>query len=366
MKKNLRLIMFFIISMFVFNGRTLALTCTYSNKDTYAEDKYEISFDIDASGKITKEYSFPVSNTFSRLDFKNINKCPFYAYLYKSHLYIGYDYEDMLAEAAEKKAIFLNSVTVQEDKSSVYSKIDTELNSLKSLCTVIASKKYNYAVCYESPEKKEDCKKEYFTDLDYRMHQSRIGTYIYDGLITKSYQPYVEMNDACTAAETNLKKYSNALKYDSCNEYKQATNSDIKCGDDDETSYNNGEVAPFQLCNPDENPEVVVGFRIAGIFITIIKIIVPIVLVVMGMIDLSKAVAEGKDDSLKKSLISFLNRVIAGILIFFVPSIMLALYKFIDGWDNVRGKYETCLQCLLGDSECPDVKLPDEYRNPEK
>ena len=126
------------------------------------------------------------------------------------------------------------------------------------------------------------------------------------------------------------------------------------------------DVGVFQICNPDENPEVVVGFRIAGIFITIIKIIVPIVLIVMGMIDLSKAVAEGKDDSLKKSLISFLNRVIAGILIFFVPSIMLALYEFVDGWDNVRGKYEVCLQCLLGDSQCPDVKMPDEYRNPGK
>ncbi len=111
----------------------------------------------------------------------------------------------------------------------------------------------------------------------------------------------------------------------------------------------------LQICDENENPKVVASFRLVGIFVTIIKIIAPIIIIVMGMFDMSKAVLEGKDDSIKKQAISLLRRAIACVLIFFVPTIIRSLFHFIDGWDDVENEYSTCIDCILGDSSCPDV-----------
>ena len=111
----------------------------------------------------------------------------------------------------------------------------------------------------------------------------------------------------------------------------------------------------LQICDANESPKIVASFRLVGIFVTIIKIIVPIIIIVMGMFDMSKAVLEGKDDSIKKQAISLLRRAIACVLIFFVPTIMRNLFHFIDGWDDVENEYSTCIDCILGDSSCPEV-----------
>ena len=110
-----------------------------------------------------------------------------------------------------------------------------------------------------------------------------------------------------------------------------------------------------KLCDEDVNPKVIASFRLVGIFVTIIKIVVPIILIVLGMFDMSKAVLEGKEDSLKKQLISLLKRAIAWLLIFVAPSVILGLFHFVDGWDDAKSDYETCLNCLLGDDSCPNV-----------
>ena len=110
-----------------------------------------------------------------------------------------------------------------------------------------------------------------------------------------------------------------------------------------------------QICETKENPELVASFRLVGIFLNIIKIIVPIIIIVMGMFDMSKAVLEGKDDSVKKQLVSLFKRFIACILIFFAPRILLGIFHFVDGWDAVKSKYAVCVDCVMGDSSCPEV-----------
>jgi len=53
-----------------------------------------------------------------------------------------------------------------------------------------------------------------------------------------------------------------------------------------------------------------------------VRIIVPIIIILLGTIDLSKAVIAGKEDNMKKAQIDFAKRVIIGVLIFFVPIIV--------------------------------------------
>lgn len=109
----------------------------------------------------------------------------------------------------------------------------------------------------------------------------------------------------------------------------------------------------FNFCNVSENPEVVAGFRFGGIIIFIVKIVVPIILIIMGMIDISKAVVESNQDAIKKNAITFGKRAIAAVLIFFVPAIMKGIFETISSWNNVKSDYETCINCLLDVQSCP-------------
>lgn len=140
--------------------------------------------------------------------------------------------------------------------------------------------------------------------------------------------------------------YKNAIKID-------VTVKDAESTTDDTTLVNVADA--LQICDANESPKIVASFRLVGIFVTIIKIIAPIVIIIMGMFEMSKAVIEGKDDSIKKQALSFLRRAIACVLIFFVPSIILALFHYIDGWDNVKGQFSTCMDCILGSKSCPNV-----------
>ena len=112
-------------------------------------------------------------------------------------------------------------------------------------------------------------------------------------------------------------------------------------------------LAEFEFCDINQNPEVLAGFRLGGIVITIIKIVVPIILIILGMIDMSKAVIDSNNDAIKKSAIVFGKRAIAAVLIFFVPAIMKSIFESIDSWKDKSGEFNPCLTCLLNVSECP-------------
>lgn len=56
--------------------------------------------------------------------------------------------------------------------------------------------------------------------------------------------------------------------------------------------------------------------------ITLIKVVVPILLVVWGMLDLGKAVIAQKEDDIKKGQNTLMKRAIAAIIVYFVPTII--------------------------------------------
>jgi len=49
------------------------------------------------------------------------------------------------------------------------------------------------------------------------------------------------------------------------------------------------------------------------------RIIVPILVIVLGMLDLAKAVIAGKEDQMRKAQATFVKRIIAGVVIFLIP-----------------------------------------------
>ena len=105
--------------------------------------------------------------------------------------------------------------------------------------------------------------------------------------------------------------------------------------------------------NPCGENGVKLALRIVGYAIFAVKIIVPIVLIVYGTIDVSKAVISGAD-SLQKNLVQFAKRSIAAILVFMAPGIINGIFNLIiDGYEDSTGsEYKMCFTCLFNPNDC--------------
>lgn len=107
-----------------------------------------------------------------------------------------------------------------------------------------------------------------------------------------------------------------------------APKGDYSCGLTDGTSTN----FTFQGILP----------NIVSTIILIIQIGVPIILIVMGMIDLGKAVMAQKDDEIKKGQQTFIKRLIAGVIVFFIIAVVKLVLSLI-GENNTIG----CINCFI-------------------
>lgn len=80
-------------------------------------------------------------------------------------------------------------------------------------------------------------------------------------------------------------------------------------------------------------PDVVIDDSIpnaVSLIIKVIQIAVPILLVVMGSIDLIKGLAAQKEDEIKKGQQIFVKRLIAGVLVFFIIAIVKLLISAVS------------------------------------
>jgi len=79
--------------------------------------------------------------------------------------------------------------------------------------------------------------------------------------------------------------------------------------------------------------------------IVVIKIAVPIVLVLLGMLDLGKGVIANKEDEIKKGQHTFLKRLLAGVIVFFMITIVQLVISVIDKDSN--GDFWSCANAIM-------------------
>jgi len=70
------------------------------------------------------------------------------------------------------------------------------------------------------------------------------------------------------------------------------------------------------------------------------------------MIDLGKAVVASKDDEIKKAVKSLAMRAVAGIVIFFIPTLVATVFKLVDGFQKIEGEYKVCATCISSPGDC--------------
>lgn len=93
------------------------------------------------------------------------------------------------------------------------------------------------------------------------------------------------------------------------------------------------------------NPNLAPLWNVVGTVINIIWIGVPILLIVLGSIDLGKAVISSKEDEVKKAKKALLNRIIYAVLVFCVVWIVGIVMDAISSIGIEGTDTTTCRTC---------------------
>ena len=85
--------------------------------------------------------------------------------------------------------------------------------------------------------------------------------------------------------------------------------------------------------------------------VVIIKIAIPVLLIIFGMLDLGKAVVASKEDEIKKGQQTFVKRLIAAVLVFFVVLVVQIVVKFASSKDST---VVNCMNCFINGTVDPE------------
>ena len=98
------------------------------------------------------------------------------------------------------------------------------------------------------------------------------------------------------------------------------------------------------FCGQDE---VVLALRTIGLLIILAKFAIPIIIIFIGTIDLSKTVVAGTQDSLHKQFKALGWRVLIGLIIMFSPTFINAVLSGLAYYQIVSEDINRCQNCLL-------------------
>ena len=131
----------------------------------------------------------------------------------------------------------------------------------------------------------------------------------------------------------------------------------------DSPSGNSKSFTPAKLCEDDQcdisvdgfcsHPHVKQTLRFIGIVLVIAKILVPILIIGMGVVNLVQVIIAGKDEEMKKHMTSVLKRLIVGVAIFLLPGIIDFIYDTVSSLIGASNSSTSiCENCILDLEKC--------------
>ncbi len=96
-------------------------------------------------------------------------------------------------------------------------------------------------------------------------------------------------------------------------------------------------------------------WRLIGVVINIVKIVIPIIIIILGMLDLGKAVMAGEEKEISAAQKMLIKRLIYGVVIFFVVTIVQTVFNLIG--NSYEGDAAICWNCVTrpNGSDCTNV-----------
>lgn len=190
------------------------------------------------------------------------------------------------------------------------------------------------------------------TVCEYKSDDSR---YTYKLVYGSSYTPTVFRNDKQFGIKINFSNkekcpetiyidlsHNNIFDYSRVSTYKynllsRSTNK-VYCGREEQ-----GRITGI----PKKVPEL------TSTAVTIVQIAIPIILILMGSIDLFKGITAGKEDEMKKGQQMFIKRLAVGAIIFFVVIIVKFLISIVADSESITNNIVDCIDCFV-DNDCKE------------
>lgn len=88
-------------------------------------------------------------------------------------------------------------------------------------------------------------------------------------------------------------------------------------------------------------------WQFIGYVLFLIKIVIPLLIIIFGIVDLVKAVISSDDKAINKSVMSVVQRVIAGVIIFFIPTIVSFVFSLVKEATPFLTSADACQKCML-------------------
>lgn len=93
-------------------------------------------------------------------------------------------------------------------------------------------------------------------------------------------------------------------------------------------------------------------WKFLGSIVNILKIVIPVIIILLGTLDLGKAVMAGKEDDIKKAQSILIKRIIYGVAIFFVTTIVQVVFGLVAGAGEDADTSNKCFQCVSNPKKC--------------
>lgn len=90
----------------------------------------------------------------------------------------------------------------------------------------------------------------------------------------------------------------------------------------------------------------IIPYTVSG-FVLVLKIAIPIILVVLGMLDLSKAVIANEEKEMKEAQKKFIKRIIYAVVIFFVVALVQFVFGILSDADKGTESATSCISCFI-------------------
>ncbi len=87
-------------------------------------------------------------------------------------------------------------------------------------------------------------------------------------------------------------------------------------------------------------------WQTVGYVLMVLKILVPVILIIWGTIGLAQAMISGEDKAVSKQAGSLIKKLVIGIVIFFIPTIVNALFSLMGTFLPFKSDYNNCLNCI--------------------
>lgn len=93
-------------------------------------------------------------------------------------------------------------------------------------------------------------------------------------------------------------------------------------------------------------------WKVLGYVVLIFKIVIPLLLIIFGMVDLGKAVISSDEKAINKAVSTLIKRFIAAVVIFFIPTLVNALFAVLNITTSVTADSAKCVTCVTDVSNC--------------